>query len=72
MEPEVADHFEQDTGRGAAFTRDLRTRILPKLVPMYLRSLCQRPDRFVELAVALHEMWPGEDLTYMGATIEHR
>ena len=62
MEPEVCAHFLAQSGKNAAFAADLRDRILPMLMPPYLRSLCQYPDNFVQMAVVLHEMWTGEDL----------
>jgi len=55
-DPEVAEHFEADT------CRDLQTRILPILVPLYIRGMCQRPDQFVQLARVMYTMWGGEDM----------
>jgi hypothetical protein len=44
------------------FAEDMRERVLPFIVPRYLRNSCQAPDAFVTLACVLAELWPGEPL----------
>lgn len=44
------------------FAEDMRERVLPFIVPRYIRNSCQAPDAFVTLACVLAELWPGEPL----------
>lgn len=44
------------------FAEDMRERVLPFIVPRYIRNSCQAPDAFVTLACVLAELWPGEQL----------
>ena len=44
------------------YAEDMRERVLPFVVPWYLRDSCQSPDAFVTLACVLAELWPGEPL----------
>ena len=50
-----------DDGR-PTFAQDMRERVLPFIVPRYVRNSCQTPDAFVVLACVLGEMWEGEPL----------
>ena len=55
-EPELAARF------GDEFARDLHERVLPFVLPRFLRNSCQAPDSFVAGALVLSEMWAGERL----------
>ena len=66
FDPEIAQYFD-GTHRPCKLQdldllSDLKVRILPCLVPLYLRGMCQRPDLFVDTALGLHLLWPGEDI----------
>lgn len=52
-----------DASAGApAFAKDMRDRVLPFILPRFVRNSCQTPDSFVLLACVLSEMWAGEQL----------
>ena len=55
-EPEVASMY------AGAFAEDLHRRVLPFIVPRFLRGCAQRPDALVTLTMVLAEMWGGERL----------
>lgn len=62
-EAAVRDHWKERHGDGsAAFAHDLATRVLPFVVPRFLRHGCQAPEAFVLLTLVLSEMWEGERL----------
>ena len=44
------------------FAEDMKDRVLPFILPRYVRNSCQTPDAFVALASILSEMWAGERL----------
>jgi len=44
------------------FSEDMKQRVLPFILPRYVRNSCQAPDTFVVLASVLAEMWAGERL----------
>ena len=44
------------------FSEDMRERVLPFILPRYIRNSCQCPDTFVVLACVLSELWAGEKL----------
>ena len=44
------------------FAEDMKDRVLPFILPRYVRNSCQTPDSFVVLACVLSEMWAGERL----------
>ena len=44
------------------FAEDMKSRVLPFILPRFLRNSCQTPDTFVVLACVLNEMWAGERL----------
>lgn len=46
----------------ASYAEDMRDRVLPFLVPRFLKNSCQTPDSMVTLALILSEMWAGEKL----------
>ncbi len=56
-------HWEgQHADGSAAMARDLATRVLPFVVPRFVRHGCQTPEVFVLLTLVLSEMWEGEQL----------
>ena len=64
-EKEIANYFveqERKCGQGGTFAEDMRDRVLPFLLPRFLKNSCQTPDSMLMLAVMLHEMWEGEKL----------
>ena len=62
-EPEVQSYFKQQEHiMGSAFAHDMTTRVLPFVVPRFLKHSCQAPDAFVMLCLVLSEMWPEEKL----------
>lgn len=62
-EAEVAGHWRGRRSDGsAALARDLSARVLPFVVPRFLRHSCQAPEAFVTLVLVLAEMWEGEQL----------
>ncbi len=44
------------------YAEDMRDRVLPFVMPRYVRNSCQAPDAFVVLASVLAELWRGERL----------
>ena len=76
MEPEVGHAFANaDGGSGRRFVRRMRDRVLPLLVPHYVKEMYQYPDWFVLTACALCEMWGGEkwlwDETHRNTAVGH-
>ena len=66
-EKELADYFADQErkllGDGRpTYAEDMRDRVLPFVLPRYLRHSCQAPDTFVVLSLVLAEMWEGEVL----------
>lgn len=65
-EKEVSDFFVNQErkvfGEGPTFTEDLTQRVLPFLMPRFLRNSCQTPDTIVVFSLMLSEMWAGEKL----------
>ena len=57
LEPEVQRYFADEP-----FARDLYERVLPFLVPRFLKHSCQSPEAFVGACVLLADMWEGEPL----------
>jgi len=67
-EKELGAFFEQqerivqgEDGK-PTYAQDMRDRVLPFILPRYVRNSCQTPDTFVVLATVLAEMWAGEKL----------
>ena len=59
----LRDHWQDQHADGsAAMAQDLATRVLPFVVPRFVRHGCQSPEAFVLLTLVLTEMWPGEQL----------
>lgn len=54
-EAEVQAYFANEP-----FARDLYERVLPLLVPRFLKHSCQSPEAFVLACVVLADMWEGE------------
>lgn len=44
------------------YAEDMKDRVLPFILPRYIRNSCQTPDSFVVLASVLAELWAGEPL----------
>lgn len=44
------------------YSEDMRDRVLPFILPRYIRNSCQCPDSFVVMACVLSELWAGEPL----------
>jgi hypothetical protein len=76
LEREVADYFAQQeqtavriinerdgtASVGQSLAKDMKVRVVPFLLPMYVRGMCQNPEAFVTLATILAIMWAGEPL----------
>jgi hypothetical protein len=62
LEREVAGYFRADEGNGRSLADDLCVRVVPFLLPQYVRDMCQHPEQFVTLATVLVTMWRGERL----------
>ena len=67
-EREMVKHFAEqerklqgDNGR-PTYAEDLHSRVLPFVLPRFLKHSCQAPDTFVVLTLVLAEMWEGENL----------
>ena len=56
-EPQLKKYFASDP-----FARDLCERVLPFLIPRFLKHSCQSPQAFVELCLVLSDMWEGEQM----------
>ena len=54
-------HVQGDDGK-PTFSEDMKNRVLPFILPRYIRNSCQTPDAFVVLANVLSELWAGEQL----------
>lgn len=62
-EKEVGAELEAEGDAAeAAHAADMRDRVLPFILPRFVRNSCQAPDAFVVLACVLSEMWQGEPL----------
>lgn len=61
-EPEVQRYFARQGGADAAFADDLVRRVLPYVVPRFVKGSFQGPGAFVLACVVLAEMWAGERL----------
>ena len=68
MEDDLALQIARQGPEETHFARDMRERVLPALVPMYIDDLASRPDTFVTLALCLHRMWSGEPLHHLHST----
>ena len=60
QEPELRHHFAQK--EGGAFAEDMAQRVLPFVVPRFVKHSCQTPESFVTMCVMLGEMWRDEKL----------
>ena len=56
-EPRVQSYFADEP-----FARDLYERVLPYLVPRFLKHSCQAPGACGQACVVLADMWEGETL----------
>jgi len=62
-EPAAAAYWQthgSDASRQLA--NDLTTRVLPFLLPRYLKNNCQAPESLLHMALVLSQMWQGEQL----------
>lgn len=57
-----AEMMQRSEGETEAHVSDMRDRVLPFILPRFVRNSCQTPDSFVTLACVLSEMWEGERL----------
>jgi len=63
-EEELASHLArkeravQGDHHNHTYTEDLKERVLPFVLPRFIRNSCQRPDAFSMLCTILAEMWP--------------
>ena len=71
LEEDVAYELAACSTLDRSFVKDIRERILPVLVPLYVDNLAQRPDRFVELCSNLHRRWPSEPLHHLHSNPLH-
>jgi len=60
-EPELKAYFADEP-----FARELYERVLPFVVPRFLKHSCQSPEAFVQACVVLADMWEGEPLGNWG------
>ncbi len=67
-EKELVQYFAEqerklqgDNGR-PTYAEDFHNRVLPFVLPRFLKHSCQAPDTFVVLSLVLAEMWEGEPL----------
>ena len=56
-EPQVQHYFADEP-----FARDLYERVLPFLMPRFLKHSCQSPQAFVDACLVLADMWEDEQL----------
>jgi len=76
-EKEVGDWFVKQEKRvsreGVTFAEDMRERVLPFLMPLFVRNSCQTPNSMVMFSLVLHELWGGERLGNwpLGAAAHH-
>lgn len=62
-EQEMCDHWRGRQADGsAALAQDLKSRVLPFVVPRFFKHSCQRPDAFLQATLMLAEMWHEEQL----------
>ena len=62
-EREMCDHWRGRQADGsAALAQDLSSRVLPFVMPRFLKHSCQRPDALLQAALMLADMWSGESL----------
>tara|TARA_B110000902_G_scaffold136544_1_gene158030 strand:- start:1918 stop:2358 length:441 start_codon:yes stop_codon:yes gene_type:complete len=60
-EPELKAYFADEP-----YARELSERVLPFVVPRFLKHSCQSPEAFVQACVVLADMWEGEPLGNWG------
>ena len=62
-EAEVRGYWKcSQMGKFASLAADLSTRVLPFVVPRFIKYSCQHPTSFVVSSLVLTEMWQGEKL----------
>lgn len=73
LEREVADYFDSQEGMvyqgEPSVARDIKERVVPFLLPMYVSDMCQDPERFVAMTTVLATMWAGETMGSFGAPL---
>ena len=62
QEEELVAYWADYRDDSAELARDLASRVLPFIVPRFIKESCQEPQAFVTLALVLADMWEGERL----------
>ena len=58
----MCDHWRGQDSDSSELAQDLSSRVLPFIVPRFLKTSAQRPDAFVTFTLMLIDMWGGERL----------
>ena len=61
-EAEVCNYWKRHDDDSRALATDLHERVLPFVVPRFIKQSCQNPHAFLVLVAMLAEMWPDETL----------
>ena len=69
IEEETALQVAACSPEDKQYVKDMRERVLPVMVPLYMDKLAQRPDIFVQLSAQLHRRWSEEPLQYLHSNL---